>query len=198
MDMEDVRLSSWARSATVLYAADSGADRLIGLGFEPVVVGDFDSFSSLADASGLRLVQTPGQDTTDCDKLLALAHEDGFSVITLTCVEGDLPDHVLATLSSAAACDLRVRIAFRRGIGWIVKEGAPATVSTAPGQRVSLMPITACAGVGLDGVQWPLVDASLAPAGLVSVSNRADGTAVHAEVGEGAALLFVETSEVGW
>ncbi|MCH8979745.1 MAG: thiamine diphosphokinase [Armatimonadetes bacterium] len=198
MDMDDGRLSSWAESATVLYAADSGADRLISLGYRPVVVGDFDSFSSQAEASDLRLVRLPGQDTTDCDKLLALARQDGHDEITLTCVEGDLPDHAMATLSSAAACEVRVRIAFRRGIGWVVKKGAAATVATTRGQRVSLMPITDCSDVIFDGVQWPLDGAELAPAGSVSVSNQAVGPTVRAEVGDGAALLFVETSEVAW
>ena len=196
-DMGDVLLSSWAASATVLYAADSGAGRLIGLGYSPVVVGDFDSFSP-PEGSGLRLVHLPDQGTTDCDKLLALALQYGRDEITLACVEGDLPDHVVATLSSAAACDLHVRLAYRRGIGWIVKKGAAATVAAKPGQRVSLMPITECTGVVFAGVRWPLEGTVLAPAGAVSVSNQAVGAEVRAEVGEGAAMLFVETSEVSW
>lgn len=196
--MGDARLRAWASSAEHIYAADSGADRLISLGFSPVVVGDFDSFESLPNASHLRLVQSIDQDTTDCDKLLALVAKDGFTSITMACTEGDLPDHVLATYSSCAACGLEVSFAFRRGVGALVRPGIPVSMDTRPQQRVSLVPICACYGVVLEGVAWPLDGGALEPGGLVSVSNEAAEDQVTASLETGYAVLFVETAEVVW
>jgi thiamine pyrophosphokinase len=195
-DIGDDHLRAWSSSADVVYAADSGADRLIALGFSPVVVGDFDSFSSLPRASHLRLVQSLDDATTDCDKMLALVRSDGHGAITLTGTEGDLPDHVLATYASAVACGLDVRFAFRRGIGVLVR--SRTEVATRVGQRVSLVPLTACSAVRLGGVAWEVAGARFEPGGALSVSNEATGDRVVAEVESGAALLFLETREVLW
>jgi thiamine pyrophosphokinase len=195
-DVGDDVLLAWAHSADVVYAADSGADRLIAHGVSPIVVGDFDSFDSLPRASHLRLVQSIDQDTTDCDKLLALVRSDGHSFVTLAGTEGDLPDHVVATYHSAIASRLDVRFAFRRGIGHIVRDRVE--VATRPGQRVSFVPLTPCEGVGLSGVAWPLENAEFEPGSGQSVSNEATGSPVVASVRAGSALLFVETREVYW
>lgn len=198
MDIDDERLVAWTSSAQRVYAADSGADRLISLGFSPIVVGDFDSFASLPNASHLRLEQSLEQNTTDCDKLLALAKKDGVEAITMIATEGDLPDHVQATYSSCIASPLSIRFAFRRGIGWLLRAGDTVTIAAQEQQRVSLMPLLPCGGVVLQGVAWPLDNAELVPGGRVSISNEAMGETVVARIKDGAALLFLETSEVSW
>src|SRR5687768_3438803 len=94
-------LLRWAASADVVIAADSGANRLVTSGFIPSkIVGDMDSVSQESLASGAEVVRDENEDETDCDKLLAVVREDGFSQVTLVSVEGDLPDHELATLTS--------------------------------------------------------------------------------------------------
>lgn len=197
-DVDDGRLVAWCSSATHIYATDSGADRIIALGFEPVVVGDFDSFASLPDSAHLRLEQSLDQDTTDCDKLLALVRTDGHDEITLIATEGDLPDHVLATYSSAVASSLRIRFAFRRGCGILIRSGENGTAQTSVGQRVSLIPLTPCQGVSMSGVRWPLSGATIAPGERISVSNKATAESVVVSIDEGTALLFFETQEIVW
>jgi thiamine pyrophosphokinase len=197
-DVSNDRLVAWASLAEHTYAADSGADRLIALGFSPIVVGDFDSFASHARASHLRLVQDLDEETTDCDKLLALVKSDGHDAVTLIATEGDLPDHILATYSSAIAASLDVRFAFRRGIGWLVRARAPRRAKSVFGQRVSLIPLVACEGAALSGVKWPLEGTRLEPGKRVSVSNEADSAEVVASLELGCALLFLETQEVFW
>lgn len=195
-DVDNESLRAWASTADVVYAADSGADRLIALGFSPIVVGDLDSFATLPNASHLRVVQSIDQSTSDCDKLLALVKSDGHVSVTLAATEGDLPDHVLSTYSSAVSCGLEVRFAYRRGIGVLVRDGVG--MATEPGQRVSLIPLIPCTGVGLRGVAWPLEEAELEPGGAVSISNEATGDLVTVSLRSGSALLFLETGEVRW
>jgi thiamine pyrophosphokinase len=166
------------------------------MGLAPIVVGDFDSFASLPHASHLRQVQSIDQATTDCDKMLALAREDGHGAITLTATEGDLPDHVLATYSSAVASGLDVRFAFRRGTGQLVRD--TVRVEARAGQRVSLVPLTACLGVGLSGVAWTVENGRFEPGNALSVSNEALGGPVVATLESGVALLFLESREVAW
>jgi thiamine pyrophosphokinase len=192
-DMPGELLAAWARSAQVVLAADAGADRLREVGASPHwIVGDMDSVEDLAHHQHAEIRLHTDQDSTDCDKLLALARELGYGQITLGGIEGDRMDHALATWLSAARSDLDVRLALRRGLGWILKAGRSLTVPSSPGSAVSLLPLSPSEGVILRGVHWPLEGRRLSWDGLVSISNAALGEMVEAEVGEGVAALIVE------
>lgn len=194
-DLSPGLLKRWADSADKVFAADRGADLCLEAGVIPdLVVGDLDSISDEAKRriGDVRLLEE--QDTTDADKLLHTVASLGLGSITLTAIEGDLPDHALAVLHSAARSPLKTRFAYRRGIGWIMRGPAERIVESEDGRRISLLPITECSGVTLLGVQWPLSDANLHVGGLSSVSNRSEGPRVMAKIGLGVALLFAEYS----
>lgn len=185
-DLPIERLAQWASEAELLIAADGGADRLVAAGFTPhYTLGDLDSLR----ATGLpNVARFADQDTSDCDKLLDFAAALGVEHLTLTCVEGDRLDHVLATFASALRSSLEVSFALRRGPAHLVREAAsfPAT----PGDRVSLMPIVPCQGVTLSGVRWPLTDSELTPLGQVSLSNEVTESQVEVSLAEGGAVIF--------
>lgn len=192
-DMPRELLARWAASADFVVAADGGADRLRESGRHPdITLGDLDSVTpeALAESPVIRL--EADQNFTDCDKLLMLIQNAGDAEVTIACAEGDLPDHFLAALSSAAACRLRVRFAFRRGIGWLLRGGDEVCLRVDSGQRVSLLPLTKVEDATVTGVRWPLFDAVLESGRLTSVSNVATEHEIVAHIGSGAALLFVE------
>ena len=194
-DIDFVLLERWARSADRVYAADAGADLLMRVGAIPhLVLGDMDSISGEALKFFANTEHSVDQDTTDCEKLLARVASDGYHSVTLIGVEGDLPDHVLATLHAAASFDLDIRLAYRKGIGYIVKPEFPRILPTSPGRRVSLLPLEICHGASLQGVRWDLTDSALGPRGSKSISNAATGAEIRAQISSGAALLFVEMS----
>jgi len=187
--MPDAQLQAWAAASTVLYAADSGADRLVRLGFSPTVVGDLDSVDP-ASLVGLRTVQDADADRTDCEKMLSLIWAEGHRAVTVAGLEGDLLDHVLASLSSLASTPLIARIALRTGIGHVMRSGVSVRVADGFGRRVSLIPLMRSTGVTLRGVLWEVEEAVMEPAGFLSVSNEGTGE-VFAAVRTGAVLLFV-------
>lgn len=192
-DIDFALLERWAKSATRVYAADAGADLLMRVGALPhLTIGDMDSISPEALSAAAFIDQSRDQETTDCEKLLTRVAHEGHPEVTLIGVEGDLPDHVLATLHAAARFDLDVRIVYRRGMGWILKPDLPRVLPTVPGRRVSLLPIEACRGATLRGVQWELTDMDLSPRGNKSISNRAAEVQIRAGISSGAALLFLE------
>jgi thiamine pyrophosphokinase len=194
-------MGRWVLSADRTYAADGAANRLKRLNLPyHAVIGDFDSVQKEA-LEGIEAVHLPSQDLTDCDKILSYCVGKGHQNITLTGIEGSLPDHFLASLMSCARSPLNIRIAFRSGLGWIVRPGMPTRTATKPGARVSLLPLGACEGVSLKGVRWPLESATLRPDGHVSISNQAKNAEVSAAISAGCALLFLETgfdSEPVW
>ncbi len=190
-DMDPELLHAWATSAEYVIAADGAADLLLDLGVPPdVIVGDMDGMTR--SAGGIEVVRDDDPSATDCDKLLRWVRQHGHSNFTLTNIEGDLLDHVMATLSSCVAYRRTMRIALRRGIGWVF--AGPIQVNVDPGARISLLPLTPCAGVKLHGVQWRLDHAELEPGGKVSISNAATDGFVQAAITRGTGFLFAEYS----
>lgn len=189
-DMPGETLRAWATSADVVVAADGAADRLLEVGVSPtIVVGDMDGLRSDGD---FQVWKDPDPSRTDCDKLLAWVRGAGYPAITLTSVEGDQLDHMLATLSSCVAHGTTVRLALRQGIGWVFQ--GDIEVEAELGARVSLIPLTLCRAVQLHGARWPLAGDDLAVGGLVSISNVAIAREIRASMGAGWAFLFVGRS----
>ena len=188
-DMDPDLLKAWAETAEFIIAADGAADRLLELGVTPnIIIGDMDGMTG--DPGNIEVVRDEDPSATDCDKLLRWVRQHDYSNFTLTNIEGDLLDHMMATLSSCAAFRKTMRIALRRGIGWVFT--GPLQVKVDPMARISLIPISACSGVKLHGVQWRLDNAELEPGGRVSVSNAATDGFVQASIGRGVGFLFAE------
>ena len=193
-DMPDDQFINWVHSADLILAADGGANRLLDCGVVPhTTIGDLDSISPDASKRQVRLIENEDQDTSDCDKLLHFAKDLGVEEITLLGVEGDLLDHVIGTVQSAAKVELGVRLALRRGIAWVLKGPTEFSLPVLPGTRLSLLPITLCESVTITGTQWELSGDTLDPKGLTSLSNKVVAHDFNASLKAGAALLFVET-----
>ncbi len=190
-DMPIEHVLKWAVSAETVYAADGAARPLVESCMAPVLVGDMDSWKG-GVPRGIRVVGHPeDQDTTDCDKLLQAALDDGVKHLTLTGIEGDRLDHVLSSLHSCVKSPLNIRVILRRGIGTVVRAGA-SQWPTSPGQRLSLLPLQKSVGVCLTGVEWPLDHAELESGVMVSISNVATAEKVSVEMKSGACLLIRE------
>lgn len=190
-DVDDALLGRWVSSADAIFAADGAANRLarLGAGFH-AVIGDMDSVEGWA-ISGSEVVHIPDQDTTDCDKLLNYAKMRGFRAITLAGIEGNLPDHVLAILHSCLRAPIETRLAYRTGLGYIVRPKQPLEIKCRPGTRVSLLPLVESKSACLRGVVWPLESATLSAYGQTSISNCAAEPVVSTSLEEGGALLYV-------
>lgn len=192
-DMPRDLLRAWAESADLILAADAGADRLLEAGFQPHhLVGDLDSVRRHGELETAVVHMRTAQDSTDCDKLLALAEELGLESVTLGAIEGDRMDHALSTWLSAARSPLAVRLALRQGVGWPVQGGSTRSALVEPGRTVSLIPLSPCEGVVLRGVEWPLEGDRLSWEGLVSISNRAVDRVVTVSIEAGLAALIIE------
>jgi len=190
------RLDLWLRTADVVIAADGAANALNQLGrVAAITVGDLDSISDESRSRQKELVQIDDQNSTDCDKLLDLALQRGYSSLSLIGVEGDLLDHTLGTLRSVGLSCLNIRIILRRGVAYVLRGPIEKHLLLPESTRLSLMPLTPCVGVNLIGTQWPLSNAELSPLGANSLSNRALGP-VSIQIQKGAAVVFLSHPEL--
>lgn len=190
-------LRFWAEKATILVAADRGADHLIASGVFPhVVLGDLDSSSLDWD-----LGRTPDihkfedQDYSDCDKLMDYFEQQGYTDATIIGFEGDRIDHVLASLGSFLRSGVKVRIAIRHGLAHVLKGPGGMDFHSFPGQTVSILPIVPSRGVTSDRLTWPLCDERLSLGARLSLSNLSESERFSVYVEEGALLIVQEFDE---
>jgi thiamine pyrophosphokinase len=171
--VESGHLDAALRLASVVVAADGGADTALAAGLMPrAVIGDFDSISDAARARLPEDIQHPmdDQDTTDFEK--CLGHVAAPLLIGLGFM-GDRLDHHMA------ACNALVRHAAQRCIlmgGADLMFLCPPSLSLplAEGCRISLFPMGAVEGAS-DGLRWPIGGMTFSPDGRVGTSNLAQG-----------------------
>lgn len=193
-----------------LLAADGGALHCLALGLTPdLVVGDFDSLSAadLAElqARGARLAQFPARkDETDLElALLHAASETPDEILVLGAL-GDRWDMSLANLLLLAHPGLRAaRISLvealgaRRQVAWLAQPEAALEIYGQPGDTVSLLPLAGDAhGVRTAGLEYPLVDETLAFGATRGISNVLVGQSGTVKLRAGlllVTLIHVET-----
>lgn len=185
-------LQSWVDTADQVVAVDSGLFHLQEIEANPDwLVGDLDSVGSAP--SGIRVHEDANQDYSDFDKLLCWAELHEVASVTVVCGHGGRMDHSLAQFLSATRSKVFVRWIFPHEHAWVLRGPANIAHSASKNQRCSLLPLTPCHAVELSGVKWPLNGETIAPEGLVSLSNEASEEKVVVKIGVGAAVFFLET-----
>ena len=184
----------------MVVAADSGVDIALGLGLRvAAVVGDLDSASPAAlidaEAAGALVERHPAdKDATDVELALDWALAHGAGSVTLVSGVGDRLDHLLGALGALA--DRRfsgVPVDGWVGDAWVgvVHGGDTLTVSGAPGEYVSLIPIGGvAAGVRTTGLRWPLDGDTLTPTSTRGVSNALLDRSATVALDAGALLVI--------
>ena len=187
------QIAKWADSADVVLVADGALNRIAHTTI-PVdrVIGDLDS-ASHHFLENFSVHHDPSEDTSDCDKLIQFAIDEGHTELTLCSVEGDRLDHQLATLHSAAKAAISIRIAYRTGISHVLRGPGEWQLAANPDTIVSLIPISESTGVSLTGVKWPLNEMNLIPADSLSLSNRSLETTVNVSCKSGILIAMIET-----
>lgn len=200
---EDVPLNllqTWCERADIIWAADSGANRVFDAGFLPqVLIGDLDSVRPMVRERVPLVIHDEDQETTDTQKLLAYAAREGASAITLTGLEGDLPDHFLGTLLSLAEATVTVEAAFRRGRAWFLRAGDLLRISSPAERRLSLLPLDGSLRAELTGAKWPFSHFQDKNPPSRSVSNETLGDPIEIHV-ESSVMVFLEVppEEMPW
>jgi thiamine pyrophosphokinase len=185
-------LMSVLPAASVVIAADSGADHAAALGLRvDTVVGDLDSISepvlAAARRDGARVDEHPTEkDNTDLELALDEAFAAGVDEIVVVGGHGDRLDNSLAncaTIASPRYAGVRMRAHLGATNLYVVRGGEPAVVvAGAPGALFTLIPVHGDAlGVTLTGLRYALHDEDL-PAGtsrgVSNVFERATATIV--------------------
>jgi len=188
------RLAALAAAAVPLLAADGGADHLARLGLRPAaVIGDLDSISRETRAwlGEGPLVERPDQDRTDLDKALEYAFDDlGVERLTVLAAVGGRLDHDLGNLGLLAGLAMGEKLVFEDESHRVLAVAGEAALVAQPGETWSFWTYDPSVRVTIDGVRWPIEDATIDAGGQPSISNQATAEEVRVQALGGAVIVM--------
>ncbi len=182
-----------ARWADYIVCADGGVRHAAACGIRPdLVIGDFDSGTRPDDTEVIAL--RPEKDDSDLMCCTKEAIRRGADAIAYACASGGRIDHFLCNLSlleylhgcgvRGVLCDSRNRVTFHPG-------GTRRYRADAAYRYVGIIPLDAqLTGVTLRGLKYPLTDATVSRAHIITISNEAAAPEYTVTIGEGRALVI--------
>jgi thiamine pyrophosphokinase len=190
-----------AGRADLIVAADGGARYALEAGVVPdLVVGDMDSLGEdLAleiERRGASLERHPAsKDKMDGQLAVLAARERGATEADLLCAGGGRLGALFAVphiLLAAERIGLRSTVVADR-VRMFVVEAGYRTVEGEPRESISIFPLSGpAAGVTLEGMEYPLQNASLEPGDTLGFHNELIGREATVNVGKGAVLVVHE------
>lgn len=167
------------RAGDLIIAADGGAKHCLELGLRPAyVVGDMDSLSpedieELKSRGAQFLVFPARKDFTDLELALQHARELHPDEILIYGALGARWDQTAANLFLPGAYpDLSIRLVDGRQEIYYIRAGASRSIEGAPGDTVSLVPLSGAAqGITTQDLEYPLDDEDLVFGSTRGVSN---------------------------
>ena len=178
---------------SLIIAADSGYVSCCNAGITPqIVIGDFDSYpQDMVNAEKIVRLN-PVKDMTDTQEAIDTAVKAGAREITILGALGGRIDHTIANihlLKYARSKGARAEIADRDTYISLIWDSC--TVSRREGFCLSLIPLTDCSGVSIQGVFYPLKNADMPVGNPYGISNEFTEDYAHIEVDSGELLLIL-------
>jgi len=193
------KLAALAASAETLLAADGGANHLARLGLRPTaVVGDLDSVSPETRAwlGEECMIHRPDQDRTDLEKALEYAFDEvGIRNLTVLAALGGRTDHDLGNLGLLARLAMGERLIFEAADQTVLAVSGEASLAAIPGEAWSFWTFDPVLRVSVDGVRWPLENASIDAGTRPSISNEAVEDHVTISTTGGSVIVMRHHSE---
>ena len=186
------------RDQLLVIGADSGVEHARALGLEvDIAVGDFDSIDPevLASLRNCEIRRHPAdKDATDLELALDIALESGARRGIVIGGHGGRLDHLLGNafvIASHRYADLSPRAIMGDALVTVVHPGAPVELIGEPGEQLTVLAVHGPAtGVHIDGLAWPLQDATLHPGSTLGLSNRFLTSTARIRVGSGSLLVI--------
>ena len=188
----------WLHCDDYLVAADGGARHMEALGLSPhVIVGDLDSIDEdlLArfQEEGATVEKHPSaKDATDLELAIARAISDGATEILLIGALGGRLDQTLANLLVLAQQDRNVPLAVADGdqLARVLRGPQQLTLKGPTGGYVSALALSKeVTGVTYQGLEYPLVNATLRLGSTRGVSNTLASSPAQISIEEGILLV---------
>jgi thiamine pyrophosphokinase len=196
-------LEYWLGGADLFLCTDAAGHPYDQLVTPPdVVIGDFDSLAGrlLSGRDGPMFLRVDEQETTDSEKALLYALDQGMEEAVLVGAVGWRLDHTLynTQLLERFADRLRLALAAQQADGVRLAPGQSVSWTLDPGTRFSLLPLAGRSrGVTVEGAEFPLLGGEIGPRGTSAVSNVVAYDPLLIRAGDGPLLVLVDREGPG-
>jgi len=148
----------YLKTAKRIVCCDGSAGNLVKAGFEPVaIVGDLDSVDrEIAVRYADRLFIDKTQETNDLTKAVNWCSERGFKDIAIVGATGKREDHTIGNISLLTEYALEVNVIMVTDTGIITPFLKSSTITSIPGQQVSIFSIDHETEVTSSGLKYRL------------------------------------------
>ena len=151
-------------NSETIICTDGATDKLIKYGLEPTVtIGDLDSTKLSEHESPGLWVPAPDQIKTDLQKALDWCIINNIIEITILGAGGIREDHALGNLHILAEYQGMVELKMVTNHATINCEQGNRTISSQPGQAISIIAIHPVESITVSGLKYPMVNQRLLP-----------------------------------
>jgi thiamine pyrophosphokinase len=165
---------------------DGGTDAAISRNIDVnLATGDFDS---IAD-TGVDRIALPDQNSSDLEKTLQYAAENGAETVEIVGVEGGEIDHQLAAFAALVEAPAELDIHMHMSDHVVMRCLDNLELILPEGTKLSLFAFTACANVSISGVEFPL-DCEPLAFSTRGLHNVASGGLIHIQ-SDGALVVVI-------
>ncbi len=154
---------AWLRDADLIVCCDGAAEKLVAHGLEPgIIIGDLDSVSpELKERFRNILVPDTDQETNDLTKAVNWCIAAGIRAVAILGATGIREDHTLGNISLLADYSSRIDAVMLTDTGSFRVYDRSVTITSHPGQQVSLFSIDPSLKVTSAGLIYPLNNLTL-------------------------------------
>tara|TARA_B100000700_G_scaffold78985_1_gene88866 strand:+ start:2418 stop:3035 length:618 start_codon:yes stop_codon:yes gene_type:complete len=143
----------------IIIGVDGGTDAALSRKISVnLATGDFDSITDLQ----VERVSLPDQNSSDLDKALRYAAENGADVVDIVGVEGGEIDHQIGVFAALVEAPPELEIYMHMSEHVVMRCLEDLELVLDEGTKLSLFAFTACANVSISGVEYPLDEEPLA------------------------------------
>lgn len=189
-------LKQLAKDADILAAADGGAVQLLHADLVPdVVIGDLDSLSPALQRTLVHaLVRCKTQQNNDLEKALSYLIKKGVTSCTLAGFAGGRVDFTFGNFLLLARMAKKMNLVLAGETWQLYLLCKSRSFACKKGARASLLPLTRCKGVSLEGFVYPLENATLSVGTTRTLSNQTKSTHVRVSLQKGVLGFYLETN----
>ena len=183
----------YLREADLIVCCDGATEKLVAHGLEPgIIIGDLDSVSpALKKRYDKILVPDPDQETNDLTKAVNWCVAQGIADVVILGATGIREDHTLGNISLLAGYCERIDAVMLTNTGTFRVYDRSVTISSHPGQQVSIFSIDPTLTVTSSGLRYPLNNLTLNSWWRGTLNEAADRE-FRLEFENGRVIVFME------
>lgn len=183
----------YLKKAERIICCDGSAEPLLKAGMVPdAIVGDLDTLpAGIAERFSDRIYQSKEQETNDLTKAVNWCAGKGYKDLVILGATGKREDHTIGNISLLAEYVKETSVIMVTDTGIFIPFIKSATVSTLPGQQVSVFSVDPGTEITSEGLKYPLKDLRLTN-WWVATLNEAVGKNVSLIFNGGPVIVYLK------